>query len=145
MEKKQYKEYRELAKQYQKPYQKHEWHKNPHEEHHEQTLRNDYSEKVQEKPLVAEEIDEFFWGKLVQLGWRTDNNPLLEGADSKARTTRFVYVCSECDLPLHAQNVLTVTPSVAKKMCDVALLRDKLYHHKHVAKDCKAIPEEETE
>ena len=144
MEEKQYKEYLELAKQYQKPYQKHEWHKNPYEER-QHDVSNDYSKKFQEKPLVAEEIDKFFWGKLVQLGWRTDNNPLLEGADSKARTTRFVYVCPECDVPLHAQNVLTITPSVAKKMCDVTLLEEKLVKHQTIAKDCKAIPEEEAE
>jgi hypothetical protein len=145
VEDKQYKEYLELTKQYQKQYQKHEWHKNPHEQHHEQTLGNDYSKKFQEKPLVAEEIDRLFWSKLVQLGWRTDNNPLLEGTDSKARTTRFVYVCPECDVPLHAQNVLTVTPSVAKKMCDVTLLQEKLVRHQTIVKDCKAIPEEEAE
>jgi len=108
-------------------------------------MGNEAIKKIQEKPLIAEEIDALFWGKLVQLGWRTDNNPLLEGTDSKARTTRFVYVCPDCDLPLHAQNVLTVTLSVAKKMCDVSLLRDKLFNHKKIVKDCKAIPEEEAE
>lgn len=146
MEEKQYKEYLELAKQYQKQYQKHEQYKKPHQEqHHNQTLGNDYGKKVEEKPLVAEEIDRLFWSKLVQLGWRTDNNPLLEGANSKAKTTRFVYVCPDCDLPLHAENAIRVTLSKAKNMCDVSLLRDKLYQHKHVFKDCKAIPEEEAE
>ena len=99
MDESDYKEYLALAKQYQKQMQK-PYHKQQHEQHHEQTLGNEYSKKVQETPLIAEEIDALFWGKLVQLGWRTDSNPLLEGVDSTAKVTRFVYVCPDCDLLL---------------------------------------------
>ena len=134
MEEKQYGEYLQLAKQYQKQYK---------EQHHEQTLGNNYSKKVRETPLIAEEIDELFWGKLVQLGWRTDNNPLLEGVNSKAKITRFVYVCRDCDLPLHAENALNITPSKAKKMYNFELLKEKLFRHKKVAKECK--PTEDVE
>jgi hypothetical protein len=143
MEEKQYKEYLALAKQYQKQIDKS--HQKQYQQHHEPSMGNEIRKKIVEIPLIAEEIDTLFWGKLVQLGWRTDNTPLLEGVDSKSRTTRFVYVCPECDIPLHAQNVLTVTPSVAKKMCDVSLLQEKLVRHQTIAKDCKAIPEEEAE
>jgi hypothetical protein len=139
MKEKQYKEYLALAKQYQKPY--HEQH---HKEHHKQTLGKEYSNKVQEIPLIAEEIDAFFWGKLVQLGWRIDSTP-LETLNSTAKITRFIYVCPDCDMPLHFEGSLQITPTKAKKMCDVSLLQEKLVRHQTIAKDCKAIPEEEAE
>ena len=140
MDEKDYKEYLALAKQYQKQMQK-PYHKQLRVQRHEQTLGNDYSKKVKELPLIAEEIDALFWGKLVQLGWRIDNTPLLDGADSKARVTRLVFVCLECDLPLHAQNSMSITPSTAKKMCDVSLLKEKLVYHKTITKECRPVQE----
>ena len=125
-------------KSYQKPYQKQQ-----HVEWHQQTLGNEHSKKIPEKPLIAEEIDALFWGKLVRLGWRTDNNPLLESSNSKAKVTRFVFVCPDCDLPLHAENAIRVTPSKAKNMCNLELLKEKLFQHKKIARECR--PVEETE
>ena len=147
MDENDYKEYLALAKQYQKQYEKQVREKQPqkqqHEQHHEQTLGNEYSKKIPEKPLIAEEIDALFWGKLVQLGWRTDSNPLLESVDSTAKVTRFVYVCKDCDLPLHAENAIKITPSKAKNMCNLELLKEKLFQHKKMARECR--PVEETE
>ena len=139
------KNYLELTKQYQiqkdKSYQK-PYQKQQHEQHHEQTLGNEYSKKIPEKPLIAEEIDALFWGKLVRLGWRIDDTPLLKDTNSKTKVTRLIYVCPDCDIPLHAENALTVTPTKAKMMCDALLLNEKLFRHQKIAKDCRPIDDE---
>lgn len=137
-----FKSYIEKSEQYQKHYQKqHQKPKRPHEQHHEQTLGNDYSKKVEESPLIAEEIDDLFWGKLVKLGWRFNSKPLLNDKTSTAEIKQFIFVCSDCDKPLHIQNVNTLLPSQVKNMCDISLLSQKLFQHKREIKDCNPVEE----
>jgi hypothetical protein len=135
-------DYSEQMKQYHDAYRekKHEaYRKKKHEQYKPaSTIKED---ATKEHPLVAEEIDEFFWGKLVNLGWRRDDTPLIK--DTKAKVTRFIYVCPDCDLPLHAQNAINILPSIAKKMCNLELLNEKLIAHKNMVKECRPVDDEE--
>jgi len=159
VEEKQYKEYRELAKQYQKQYLKHEQYKKPHQEqHHSQTLGNDYGKKVEESPLIAEEIDKLFWDKLVHLGWRINSQYINTFEDQvlnpPLKSVQFLYLCPDCGKSLHSQQAHLVTPSKARAMIDTNWLAIVVKKHKATSKGCvvpeydengEAISEEEAE
>jgi hypothetical protein len=138
MEEKQYKEYLALAKQYQKQYQKP---KQQHEQHHEQAIGNDYAKQV-EIPLIAEEVDSFFWEKLVNLGWRinsqyinTFENQIL---NPPLKSVQFLYLCPDCGKSLHSQQAHLVTPSKARAMMDTNWLSIVVKKHKATSNGCVA-------
>ena len=118
-------DYLELAKQYQKQKEK-QHHKQQHEAHHEPSMSNVIDDQV----LMANEIDYFFWDKLVQLGWRINTEFPLSDKKVSLKSVQFLFLCPDCDKALHSQQSHTITFSKAKTMTDVLWLKSLVTLHK---------------
>jgi hypothetical protein len=110
---------KQYQKQQQKQYQKHEYHQEtlPFHEHG--------SREPAEKPLSESQVDELFWNKLVQLGWR-----LNKVENDKLKAIQLMFICRDCGKGLHSQQSHTVTPSRARAMFDVQWLSRVIQKHK---------------
>ena len=134
MEEKQYhyKDYLELAKPYQKQYQ----------QHHEPSMGDDFNKRTVELPLIAEEVDSFFWDKLVHLGWRINSQYINTFEDQvlnpPLKSVQFLYLCPDCGKSLHSQQAHLVTPSKARAMIDTNWLAIVVKKHKATSKGCVA-------
>jgi hypothetical protein len=122
------------AKPYQKPYQKQE--QFPKQHHKDKQWVQDelpFNDKPwRESALTDTEIEELFWGKLVQLGWK------FQAYGENPRSKNVVLPCPYCELVMDSHTI--ITESSAKRMqdknyCDQVLRR-------HVGLDCKAILED---
>lgn len=118
-----------------KPYQKQEQFPKPHQKD-KQWVQDElpFNDKPwRESSLTDTEVEELFWRKLVQLGWRWQTY----GENPKSRN--IVLPCPYCNLLIDSHTI--ITDSSAKRMqdknyCDQVLRR-------HVGLDCKAILEDE--
>ena len=123
------------AKPYQKPYQKQE--QFPKEYHKDKRWVQDelpFTDKPwSERSLTDTEVEELFWRKLVQLGWRWQTY----GENPKSRN--IVLPCPYCNLVIDSHTI--ITDSNAKKMKDKYYCDQVLKRHKGL--ECKALPEEE--
>lgn len=86
-----------------------------------------------ERSLTDTEIEELFWRKLVQLGWR------LQSYGDVVNRNNIVLPCVYCNLVVDSHTI--VTDSNAKKMQDKSYCEQILRKHKGL--ECKAILEEE--
>jgi hypothetical protein len=85
-----------------------------------------------ERSLTDTEVEELFWRKLVQLGWRWQTY----GENPKSRN--IVLPCPYCNLVIDSHTIMTDTN--AKKMQDRYYCEQVLKRHKGL--ECKAIPED---
>ena len=113
-----FKSYMQVAKQHQKPkpYQKHE------QFHHEQALGR---KEPEEKPLSEFQVDQLFWNKLVQLGWR-----LNTVENNKLKSIQLMFTCQDCGKGLHTQQSHTITLTRARAMYDQRWLDSVIKKHK---------------
>ena len=88
-----------------------------------------------ERSLTDTEVEELFWQKLVQLGWRWQTY----GENAKSRN--IVLPCHYCNLLIDSHTIITETN--AKKMQDKYYCEQVLKKHKGL--ECKAILEDEAE
>jgi hypothetical protein len=111
---------KQYQKQQQKQYQKHEYHQEtlPFNEHG--------SNEQAEKPLSESYVDQLFWNKLVQLGWRFNDQQRID----RLKSTQLMFVCPDCDKGLHSQQSHTITPARAKAMLDTHWLKRIVQKHK---------------
>jgi hypothetical protein len=118
-------------KPYQKPYQKQEQFPKPQQKYHQEELP--FNDKPwRESSLTDTEVEELFWRKLVQLGWK------FQAYGENPRSKNVVLPCPYCELVMDSHTI--ITESSAKRMqdknyCDQVLRR-------HVGLDCKAILED---
>lgn len=117
------------SKQVPKPYQKgKQWHQ-------EELPFEDKQYPWRQTPLTDTEIEELFWGKLVQLGWR------LQTYDEKnIQKKNIVLPCCECNKVLDSYSWVGITKAEAVKMSDSEQCNQMLNNHSGFP--CKAIPEE---
>jgi hypothetical protein len=123
------------AKPYQKPYQKQE--QFPKEYHKDKQWVQDelpFTDKPwrSDKYLTDTEIEELFWGQLVQLGWR------WQTYGENAKSKNIVLPCPYCNLVVDSHTIITETN--AKKMQDKYYCEQILKRHKGL--ECKAILED---
>jgi hypothetical protein len=115
-----------------KPYQKQEQFPKPHQKYHQEELP--FNDKPwRESSLTDTEVEELFWRKLVQLGWRWQTY----GENAKSRN--IVLPCPYCNLLMDSHTIITDTN--AKKMQDKYYCEQVLKRHKGL--ECKALPEDE--
>jgi hypothetical protein len=123
------------AKPYQKPYQKEKQLPKPHQKG-KKWVQDElpFGDKPwRERSLTDTEVEELFWRKLVQLGWRWQTY----GENPKSRN--IVLPCPYCNLLIDSHTIITDTN--AKKMQDKYYCDQVLKKHKGL--ECKALPEEE--
>ena len=65
-----------------------------------------------EPSLTNTEIEELFWGKLVQLGWK------LQTYDEKTQKVNIVLPCSQCNKVLESFPKMNITKTLAATMSD---------------------------
>jgi hypothetical protein len=121
-------------KPYQKPYQKQQ--QFPKQHHKDKQWVQDelpFTDKPwRERPLTDTEIEELFWQKLVQLGWR------WQTYGTKLDKKNVVLPCPYCNLVIDSHTI--ITESNAKKMQDKYYCDQILRKHKGL--ECKAILED---
>lgn len=134
-------DYLQLAKQYEKPYQKHK-HEQFHEYGHESLP--DWRTKP-DVTLVAEEVSDLYWKELASLGWRVNSQDLFRDdlLGTTVKTTQFMFTCTDCGKALENQQSHTITTSKAKAMTDVARLKTIVKRHKETNKGCNPIEYDE--
>ena len=88
-----------------------------------------------ERSLTDTEVEELFWRKLVQLGWR------LQSYGDVATRNNIVLPCPYCNLVMDSHTI--ITESNAKRMQDKVYCEQVLKRHKGL--ECKAVPEDEPE
>jgi hypothetical protein len=123
------------AKPYQKPYQKEKQLPKPHQKG-KKWVQDElpFGDKPwRERSLTDTEVEELFWRKLVQLGWRWQTY----GENPKSRN--IVLPCPYCNLVIDSHTI--ITDSNAKRMQDKYYCDQVLRKHKGL--ECKALPEEE--
>ena len=123
------------AKPYQKPYQKEKQLPKPHQKG-KKWVQDElpFGDKPwRERSLTDTEVEELFWRKLVQLGWRWQTY----GENPKSRN--IVLPCPYCNLLIDSHTI--ITDSNAKRMQDKYYCDQVLRKHKGL--ECKALPEEE--
>ena len=123
------------AKPYQKPYQKEKQLPKPHQKG-KKWVQDElpFGDKPwRERSLTDTEVEELFWQKLVQLGWRWQTY----GQNAKSRN--IVLPCPYCNLVIDSHTIITDTN--ARKMQDKHYC--ELILKKHKGLECKALPEEE--
>jgi len=123
------------AKPYQKPYQKQEQFPKQHQKD-KQWVQDElpFNDKPwREHPLTGTEIEELFWRKLVQLGWRIHTYP-SGGEDKKT----IVLPCPDCNKKIDLYTWDWVSKSDASKMSSAEYVNERIKDHE---KDCKAISE----
>jgi hypothetical protein len=86
-----------------------------------------------ERTFTDTEVEELFWRKLVQLGWR------LQSYGDVATRYNIVLPCPYCNLVMDSHTI--ITESSAKKMQDKYHCEQVLKRHKGL--ECKALPEDE--
>jgi hypothetical protein len=123
-----------------KPYQKQEQFPKTHQKD-KQWVQDElpFTDKPwRQKPLTDTEVEELFWRKLVQLGWRI--NTYISGTEEKKN---IVLPCPQCNLRLdqHIWDWLHKT--------DADMIATPEYVNKkikdHILVDCKTILEDEAE
>lgn len=117
-----------------KPYQKQEQFPKPYQKQ-ERWVQDElpFTDKPwREKPLTDTEVEELFWGKLVQLGWR------FQAYGENPRSKNVVLPCPYCELVMDSHTI--ITESTAKRMQDKHYCDQVLKRHKGL--ECKALPEE---
>jgi hypothetical protein len=124
--------------QFPKPYQKEAQGYEPHypKPHQKQWVQDElpFNDKPwRETPLTDTEIEELFWRKLVQLGWR------WQTYGTKLEKKNVVLPCPYCNLVIDSHTI--ITESNAKKMQDKYYCERILIKHKGL--ECKAISEDE--
>jgi hypothetical protein len=122
------------AKPYQKPYQKQEQ-LPKHYQKDKQWVQDElpFTDKPwRESALTDTEIEELFWRKLVQLGWR------WQSYGTKLEKKNVVLPCPYCNLVIDSHTI--ITESNAKKMQDKYYCEQILRKHKGL--ECKAILED---
>jgi hypothetical protein len=112
-------------KQFPKPHQKDEW--------IQPELPFTDKDWSSDKYLTDTEIEELFWRKLVQLGWRWQTY----GENLKSRN--IVLPCPYCNLLMDSHTI--ITESNSKRMQDKYYCEQVLKRHKGL--ECKAILEDE--
>lgn len=142
-----FKHYAESEKQYQKQYQKqHQQYQKQFKDHqkknpHHQSPHDYGSQELAKwrtepegKPLSDSEVEDLFWSKLVQLGWRFHNNERID----RLKSVQLMFVCQDCGKGLHSQQSHTITPERLKAMIDVRWLNQVVQKHKtDTTKGCK--------
>jgi hypothetical protein len=122
-------------KPYQKPYQKQEqFPKQHHKDKQWVQPELPFTDKPwrSDKYLTDTEIEELFWGQLVQLGWR------WQTYGENAKSKNIVLPCPYCNLVVDSHTIITETN--AKKMQDKYYCEQILKRHKGL--ECKAILED---
>ena len=125
------------AKPYQKPHQKQPQFPKPHQKG-KKWVQDElpFNDKPwRERSLTDTEVEELFWRKLVQLGWR------LQSYGDVATRNNIVLPCPYCNLLMDSHTI--VTESSAKRMQDKVYCDQVLKRHKGL--ECKAVPEDEPE
>ena len=112
-----------------KPYHKPKQYPKPQQQWHQGELPLDWSAQ----PLTDTEIEELFWGKLVQLGWR------LQTYGESLKSKNIVLPCYECNKILDSYSWVSITKTNAIKMSDDKKVKEKV--ESHGGFECKAIPE----
>jgi hypothetical protein len=113
----------QFNKPYQKPHQKDKWVQD-------ELPFND--KPWRETPLTDTEIEELFWRKLVQLGWK------WQAYGENPRSKNVVLPCPYCELVIDSHTI--ITESIAKRMQDKDYCEQVLKRHKGL--ECKAILED---
>ena len=123
------------AKPYQKPHQKQPQFPKPHQKG-KKWVQDElpFNDKPwRERSLTDTEVEELFWRKLVQLGWR------LQSYGDVATRNNIVLPCPYCNLVMDSHTI--ITESSAKRMQDKVYCEQVLKRHKGL--ECKAVPEDE--
>ena len=68
------------------------------------------------KSYTKEELENIFWDKLVNLGWRFDDN-------------RFVLICVKCDTLISEIAFDNMTPMAVTNMSDTKIIKHKTSNH----------------
>jgi hypothetical protein len=105
-----------------KPYQKHEQFPKPHQKH-EKWVQEELELHWSIKPLTDTEIEELFWRKLVQLGWRS------QSYGDKAKKTNIVLPCPYCYKVLDTYPWGSITKTDTKRMTDKEYCKQMLKDH----------------
>lgn len=87
-----------------------------------------------EHPLTDTEVEELFWGKLVQLGWRIHTYP-SGGEDKKT----IVLPCPDCNNKIDLYAWDWCSKADASRMSSAEYVKQKIQEHEA---DCKALSEE---
>jgi len=118
-----------------KPYQKQEQFPKQHQKDEWTQPELPFTDKPwrSDKYLTDTEIEELFWRKLVQLGWRWQTY----GENLKSKN--IVLPCPYCNLLMDSHTIITETNS--KRMQDKYYCEQVLKRHKGL--ECKAILEDE--
>jgi hypothetical protein len=118
-----------------KPYQKQEQVSKPYQKD-KQWVQDElpFTDKPwREHPLTDTEIEELFWRKLVQLGWRIYTYP-SGGLDRKS----IVLPCPDCNNKIDMHTWERITKTDASKISTAEYVNKRIKDHEP---DCKAIPE----
>ena len=122
------------AKPYQKPHQKQGQFSKPYQKQHQQGWQQPelpFDDKPwREHPLTDTEIEELFWRKLVQLGWRIHTYP-SGGEDKKT----IVSPCPDCNNKIDMYTWDWVSKADASKMSSAEYVSKRIKDHEA---DCKA-------
>lgn len=125
------------AKPYQKPHQKQQQFPKPHQKG-KKWVQDElpFNDKPwRERSLTDTEVEELFWRKLVQLGWR------LQSYGDVATRNNIVLPCPYCNLVMDSHTI--ITESSAKRMQDKVYCDQVFTRHKGL--ECKALLEDEPE
>jgi hypothetical protein len=125
------------AKPYQKPHQKQQQFPKPYQKG-KKWVQDElpFNDKPwRERSLTDTEVEELFWRKLVQLGWR------LQSYGDVATRYNIVLPCPYCNLVMDSHTI--ITESSAKRMQDKVYCDQVLKRHKGL--ECKAVSEDEPE
>jgi hypothetical protein len=121
-----------------KPYQKHEQFPKSYQKD-KQWVQDElpFTDKPwRQQPLTDTEVEELFWRKLVQLGWRINTHFNSGGGEKKS----IVLPCPQCTLRLDQYQWDWVVQPDVDKISTAEYVNKRLKDHEP---DCKPLPEEE--
>jgi hypothetical protein len=124
------------AKPYQKPYQKQQQFPKPYQKD-KQWVQPElpFNDKPwREQPLTDTEVEELFWGKLVQLGWRIHS--YLSGGETMKT---IVLPCPNCNRKIDLYTWNWVSKTESRKISTAEYVNDRVKYHEA---DCQATSEE---
>jgi hypothetical protein len=125
--------YLDLAKQYQQPRWEEVKIPTSKEEFYSSVSSNQESKKMTDK-----QVEELFWDKLVNLGWRKTEI----FSDSKGSFTQFVLVCQDCDKAMYSMMSHSMTHEQAQSITNKDFVLEEIAKHKASVKGCQVIPED---
>jgi hypothetical protein len=126
---------RSQAKPYQKPHQKQGQFPKSHQKD-KKWVQDElpFNDKPWREPVLTDtEIEELFWGKLVQLGWR------IETYGDVTPRKNLVLPCPYCNHKLETIVWEFINPTNVKKMSDGEDVRRRIENHG--GSICQALPE----